>query len=147
MLYYLLYASYANSVFTEEQLRELLTTSIANNKKFDITGMLLHIDGKFIQLLEGPENNVLELYKNIKADGRHNKVAVILEGPAQERLFPDWKMALKVLDKAEFEQLSGYTDIEAFFTQDAIDNQSHPAKIFLRLFYQKNYRDFADLSN
>jgi hypothetical protein len=146
MLYYLLYASYANKVFTEEQLKELLIAAVANNQRFDITGMLLHIDSKFIQLLEGPKQNVLALYQKIQDDDRHSKVATILEGPASERSFPSWNMGLKVLDKEEFKQLSGYTDIEEFFALDSINNQSHPAKIFLRLFYQKNYRDFADLS-
>ncbi len=145
MLYYLLYVSYAKSRFSEEQLKQLLTTCITNNQRLDITGMLLHIDGKFIQLLEGSEKNVHELYTIIEADDRHKKVSVILEGPSSERIFPDWKMGLKVLDTVEFEQLSGYADIEAFFRQDAINNDSHPAKIFLSLFYQKNYRDFADL--
>lgn len=146
MLHYLLYVSQACRSFSEEQLKELLATSIANNELLEITGMLLHIEGKFIQLLEGPEQNVNDLYKKIEADDRHKKVTIVLEGATKKRIFPDWKMAFKVLDVIEFEQLSGYTDIEAFFRQDATDNQSHPAKIFLRLFYERNYRDFADLN-
>jgi hypothetical protein len=146
MLHYLLYVSYAKKSFSEEELKQLLTTSVGNNKKLNITGMLLYVEGKFIQLLEGPEDNVRELYATIVDDDRHTKVSTIMEGPSSERIFPDWQMALKVIDITEFEALSGYTDIVEFFSQKDIDNQSHPAKIFLRLFYEKNYRDFADLS-
>ena len=106
---------------------------------------MLHIEGKFIQVLEGPKENVVALYDKISHDPRHKKVTVVLEGTTNERMFSDWRMALKVLDRDEFEKLSGYSDIQDFFTGDHIDNKSHPAKIFLRLFYQKNYRDFSDL--
>jgi hypothetical protein len=146
MLYYLLYVSSANQALDQAQLKDLLVTSMRNNLKLDITGMLLHIESKFIQLLEGPEENVLSLYDKIKTDDRHQKVTTVMEGPATERLFPDWQMAFKAIDKEEFSSLSGYTDIVSFFSQKGIDNQSHPAKIFLRLFYEKNYRDFADLA-
>ena len=53
-------------------------------------------------------------------------------------------MGLKIMDKDLFEQLSGYKDISVFFESTSINNESHPAMIFLRLFYQKNYRDLAD---
>ena len=145
MIYYLLYISYATQNFDEADLRSLLSSCQQNNKRLNITGIMLHIEGKFIQLLEGPKDRVISLFEKIENDPRHKKVNVALEGTTHERMFPDWKMALKVLDNEEFKELSGYSDIEEFFTQDQIDNKSHPAKIFLRLFYQKNYRDFADI--
>lgn len=145
MLYYILYVSYANEKMSEEQLKTLLLQSMQNNKEFGITGMLLYIDGKFIQLIEGPKDHILRLYEKIEQDERHRKVSIILEGQTSERMFPDWQMAFKAMDIEAFEALSGYKDIVGFFSQRTIDNQSHPAKIFLRLFYDKNYRDFADL--
>lgn len=109
-----------------------------------ISGMLVFLDGKFIQLLEGDKTVVLSTYNKIIQDKRHYNITRVLEGASAEPIFKDWSMGFKNIDIAEFEDLTGYRDPAAFFTDDAINNHSHPALIFLKLFYDKNYRDFVN---
>ena len=104
--------------------------------------MLIYLGSKFIQLLEGEKEVVLETYERILNDNRHHNVNKVLEGSSEKPIFKDWCMGFKKLDTDEFEDMTGYRDPTAFFTDDTINNHSHPALIFLKLFYDKNYRDF-----
>ena len=63
-MYLIIYSSYATSGFREDDLKFLLDSSRENNKKRSITGMMLYFDGKFLQLIEGEEQEVKQLYKN-----------------------------------------------------------------------------------
>jgi hypothetical protein len=51
----------------------------ANNTLLGITGLLLHIDGGFLQILEGDERAVRELYSRIAADRRHREPRILLD--------------------------------------------------------------------
>jgi len=55
-------------------------------------GMLLHCAGSFIQALEGPRPQVLDLISVIRWDIRHNRIAVLFEGPIKNRSFLQWPM-------------------------------------------------------
>lgn len=52
-MYHLIYTSYAIEPFDEAKLIELLKKARENNRLLDITGMLLYVNGKFMQVLEG----------------------------------------------------------------------------------------------
>ena len=45
-----------------------------------------------MQLIEGPEEAIKRLYKNIVNDPRHEHVITVKERQISERLFPDWAM-------------------------------------------------------
>jgi hypothetical protein len=49
--------------------------------------MLLHCDGSFIQALEGPKGKVMDLISSIQQDPRHDRIAVIFEGPIKKPEF------------------------------------------------------------
>ncbi len=71
---------------------KLLFDARAYNSDHGITGLLLHHGGQFMQLLEGSQHEVLRLYLKITEDSRHRDIVVEINGPAQQRLFPDWQM-------------------------------------------------------
>lgn len=98
--------------------------------------MLVFVRDRFIQVLEGEQKAVEELYDRIKKDNRHKKIQILLEGHLPSRLFGNWSMGFKSLGLPEFEQLSGYQEPEKFFRAQAVDDQTHPALVFLHLFYQ-----------
>ena len=52
-LMHLIYSSAATQVFTPEDLAALLALARKKNASLAVTGMLLHIDGSFLQVLEG----------------------------------------------------------------------------------------------
>jgi hypothetical protein len=124
-----------------------LDKSWTNNKQKEISGMLVYLGDRFIQLLEGKEEDVQQTFSRIKYDPRHRDLTLLLEGNHEERIFKTWSMGFKSIDYGEFEKLTGFSDPTDFFSDDNINNHSHPALIFLKLFYDKNYRDFTDQLN
>ncbi|MEM6525628.1 MAG: BLUF domain-containing protein [Bacteroidota bacterium] len=142
-MYYLIYVSYANNTPSVEDLKLLAQSSQANNKKIEVSGMLIYLGGKYLQVLEGKKKDVLDLYDKISKDYRHRQVRLLIEGDVNKRNFEDWAMGFKMLSHQDFQDLSGLTDLDDFFNQQNFSEESHVALIFLRLFYQKNNRDFA----
>jgi hypothetical protein len=65
----------------EKQLREILDASKRNNADLGITGMLVHGGGMFLQVLEGPDNNVLRIYSKILDDPRPEPCVVDVNYP------------------------------------------------------------------
>ena len=143
-MFYLIYTSQSKNPWTEDSLRELLITSAHNNRQLDITGMLVFMKDRFIQVLEGSKLVVENLYQKIAKDPRHEKVTVLLEGNSSERIFKNWAMGFKLLKDEELENLTGYRDLSSFFKNDSITDESHPALIFLKLFYDRNLQDLIE---
>jgi hypothetical protein len=96
-MFYLTYVSSATELFSQQQLRDLLAVSIRNNRRIDITGMLLYKDGNFMQTLEGEESVVRQIYDKLQSDTRHHGLITLLSGPLAQRHFPDWSMGFRDL--------------------------------------------------
>ena len=119
-LYALLYRSRATRELDERDLLPILTSSLRNNARVGVTGLLLYGPaapvpppdsdvppapllvpfegpGVFVQWLEGPEAAVRETFERISLDSRHTDVVLLGEGmhPRERRLFPQWAMALE----------------------------------------------------
>lgn len=126
--------------FKEEHLKGLLEVAIANNKKKDITGILLYAKACFFQVIEGPDDAVDELFEKIQKDERHVAVTKVIEEQITERRFADWSMGGLALDPK-------LTDHEAVFelSEQVIDNKvtSPPQdilKTLLKTFYKSSTR-------
>ena len=65
-----------------------------NNRASGITGLLLHVDGWFLQLLEGERAAVSQLYNSLVQDYRHCEVTLVEAGEIRERKFPNAAMGL-----------------------------------------------------
>lgn len=137
-IYQLVYVSAGQTAAEPQVLADILEASRRNNPAKDITGMLLHIDGGFLQILEGPQDAVRKTYQRILSDRRHFNQQILLERAVPERLFPDWTMG--------FEQpLEGHPDTGGIFeaTRTAIEGAVSPEKakeiaILLHTFYTVN---------
>ena len=117
----LLYVSSAARSITNEDLSAIVDKARSNNPQLGITGMLLYIDGNFLQVLEGPEPQVRELFRNIERDRRHKGVILLVQEAADERAFPDWSMGYKCMTKDE-------QDWQPVFalTQDSLEQRLPP---------------------
>lgn len=106
-LYHLIYKSRSLAPFTAPELVALLEQSRAHNRQLHVTGLLLHSpDGRFLQILEGEEANVRELYyQHIRSDPRHYKCVVIGEGSCAERSFADWSMGCRIAQAEDLHDL------------------------------------------
>ena len=109
-MFSLVYLSRANQMFSESELLELLRISRENNSRLQVTGLLLYKDGNFIQLLEGEQETVNQLYQKISRDDRHVNVTTLFDGPIETREFPNWSMGFNDLKSATPDQLEGYSD-------------------------------------
>ena len=95
MLQRLVYVSAAVHHFEPEELAQLLAVSRRNNERDDVTGLLLHVGGNFMQCLEGPAEAVSATLERIRSDPRHTSLRVMLDMSEVERLFADWSMAFR----------------------------------------------------
>jgi hypothetical protein len=91
----LLYVSDTQPDLAAGVLDDILTASRRNNAMMGITGLLLYIDGGFLQMLEGEERTVRELYSRVAADRRHSGLRLMLDREVGERAFPGWSMGFE----------------------------------------------------
>lgn len=110
MLINLIYASTANSPMSEQELLDLLKKARIKNESLDITGLLLYYDQSFLQVLEGEEKTVHELYERIQKDSRHRAVVTIGVRSVKTRVFSDWQMGFVDLHQVKPESVIGYSD-------------------------------------
>jgi len=92
MLVRLIYASRAAEALSAEILSTLLKTARDHNTAAGITGVLVHSDGIFLQLLEGGRNAVNAVYNRITQDKRHHDVVLLSYDEVSERRFAGWAM-------------------------------------------------------
>jgi hypothetical protein len=107
-MFWLAYVSSATQPFTKQELVDLLATSRENNSRIGITGMLLYRGGNFMQVLEGEEQAVRNLYGRICRDPRHHGQIVIDEGSYDERQFAEWSMGFRNLSDEDVLALPGF---------------------------------------
>lgn len=88
----IVYSSAAARRFSAEDLAALLQQSRATNERTGLTGLLVHRDGRFLQLLEGSEEAVRERMAAIESDERHGRIRVLIEDEIEQRRFPGWTM-------------------------------------------------------
>jgi Sensors of blue-light using FAD len=143
-MYHLVYTSHAKIPFSEPELLDLLRQSRDRNKEYNITGILLYVQGKFMQVLEGKKAFVEEIYASILNDPRHTRVTMILEGDSPKRIFKGWSMGFKKLSNDDFVNASGFTDIDVFFDEHKMKENSSLLLVFLKLFYRKNMVDYPE---
>ena len=109
-VYRLAYISHAATKFARVQLLGMLNDFRTANQKLDITGILLHKDDDFMQLLEGHEAVVSALFERIEKDPRHTDVVVVERNRIEERQFTHWSMAFRDLNTLEAIATPGYSE-------------------------------------
>lgn len=93
-LYQLVYVSRRTPELTESVLAEVIKQSAQNNRQRDITGVLMRCGDDLMQLLEGEQLAVEQLYAAIAADPRHTQVQCLLRKSVNHRVYPEWGMGL-----------------------------------------------------
>jgi len=87
----------ATAANLDHELRSILASAIANNRRDAISGLLIVVQDSFVQALEGSADKVLHTFGAISRDPRHTEAAVISAGPVEARLFSDWNMCARIL--------------------------------------------------
>jgi hypothetical protein len=97
------YHSRATGRPTQAELDSLLAASQRHNAAQDITGLLLYSQGRYVQVLEGPQAAVEGLYAAIQRDARHAQVETVSRGPGPRR-FAEWSMDFGYVTPQQLEQ-------------------------------------------
>lgn len=91
----LIYRSRSVDAVAIEDLGGLLSDARARNRVSGISGMLLYGGGMFLQLIEGPAEEVEALFSVISGDARHADACVLRRDEVAERMFPDRALAFE----------------------------------------------------
>lgn len=90
----LIYASTLSPDITGQTLKDILEVSTANNRRDHITGLLAYNDTYFMQLLDGPQLEVNQLFQRLLNDSRHTDVRLLYYDQLSSAVFYDWSMQL-----------------------------------------------------
>ena len=114
-------------------LVSLLVEAREKNERLNITGLLLYKNRSFMQLLEGSEASVREVYAKICVDPRHKWVRTLMTGPASERDFPQWFTGFENLDELDVSAMPGWTDFlsEGFNVPAFFDDPSFAQRLLV----------------
>lgn len=94
-MHQLVYISTMRRPLDEAELRTILETSVRNNQRGGVTGLLLAGGNRFLQALEGPAPAILSTYERIRKDGRHFACVTLSSATVDQRAFGEWGMAFE----------------------------------------------------
>ncbi|MFU8892949.1 MAG: BLUF domain-containing protein [Luteolibacter sp.] len=94
-IFRLTYLSKPVKPFTDEDFDDIETKSVDANNARDVTGLLMVHGDRILQMLEGREAAVRELYAKIEADPRHTILKMVSTVEDEERLLLTWSMVVR----------------------------------------------------
>ena len=110
----LIYASRVSTTCDFEGLRAVLNSAYKNNPSRNLTGVLCYDPNYFLQWLEGPVEEVHDLYSEILRDDRHTEPVLLDHSSVTQRFFPTWAMAYLTTQAADQKLLFEYTQGQPF---------------------------------
>lgn len=128
----IIYFSAAPKELTKEEINSLFVTTKASNQKMGITGLLVHIDGNFLHIIEGKKENVLQILETSKTDELHKYVIPVYNKSIPKRIFKEWFTGCSAQDFTELKQSPKTNPVQAI--SDKMVN------VFLDTF-QKSHRN------
>jgi hypothetical protein len=129
-----IYTSYPSESLTPDALADLMARAREHNVRHGITGILLHTDDQFMQVVEGPQAAVERLMLRIHKDTRHEDVRIIMTHTVLRRDFGEWEMALRRMPR---QALGPRSALSEFFKPDFDIRSLHygsPASFLLQAF-------------
>jgi hypothetical protein len=142
----LVYVSAGKVRFSEAELVTLLATARANNGKISVSGMLVHHEGSFFQVLEGDEDAVETLFGRISRDPRHHRVLVLTRQALASPDFGDWSMGFVEGKQAILGQLPGFNDFfRRGFERTHLSENPGRVKELILSFREGRFRQFVDV--
>ena len=136
-LFHLIYVSTSIEEIDTPRLDEIPPAGVRNNTPRNITGMLLYAGGTFMQVLEGEEGDVDEVFARIRRDPRHTDIFLLVREAIAERSFERWSMGFRRLGRVDAHDHPGYAPFfEAGFDAARVGARPGLAMEILRTFSQ-----------
>jgi Sensors of blue-light using FAD len=86
-------------------VESILITSRRYNEANGINGLLVSSPAHFMQILEGDETQVRDIYAQICKDPRHRAQVILRQAEVEERQFSQWTMACEFFSDGDFSAL------------------------------------------
>jgi Sensors of blue-light using FAD len=99
-----------------ERIEDILIVSVANNRRDDVTGALIHDGTWFAQVLEGAEGAVAATFERILRDPRHTDIRLVKLQTVADRRFAGW-MTLIDRNTENLDVFRHYGESEGFAPQ------------------------------
>ncbi len=110
-MYTICYVSNTHSELRDTALEALFSETTKNNTSNNITGILLYESGNFLQVLEGDEEILKNLFDKIKADSRHRNIFVILSKTSERKIFKNYASGFSIVkSKQDLLNIKAYLD-------------------------------------
>lgn len=138
------YASAGTVDFSDEDLVELLAKSRSNNAAAGISGMLLYHEGSFLQVLEGPEEAVEDLYERICKDRRHTEAILLFRRVHDHRQFDNWTMGFHRVSTEISKRPPGLNEFLATGVTTITDRDAEKVRNILLGFREGRWRRLVD---
>ena len=134
-MYRIIYMSSSVKLLEENEIDSLLKYSRKSNINNDITGVLLYIEGDFLQVIEGEEDVIISLFEKIKMDSRHKGIICVFNEKVKERQFSDWSMGFHITN---YEKLIKDTGFDTLSKTQLENIEDKTASILLNTFIKSN---------
>ena len=115
--YKLVYASKFKPGIDPSELAKIHLLAGRNNKKNDITGVLIFGNDYFLQYIEGTSEALNTLYSKVINDPRHEDVRLLDYSAIPERLFEKWAMKLFMLTEENLKIAENLTQTKDYNPQ------------------------------
>ncbi|MFW5410558.1 diguanylate phosphodiesterase [Pectobacterium brasiliense] len=102
MLTTIIYRSHICDNIPINTLEDMVAAANEKNSRANVTGILLFNGTHFFQLLEGPEENIIPIYRHICEDTRHHNVVELLCDYAPSRRFG--KAGMELFDLRKYDR-------------------------------------------
>lgn len=114
MISQLIYHSIAADTLSHHDIHDILQTARSNNANASITGCLLFYETEFLQILEGDDHHVQNLFQRISHDARHHNVHQLYHESTEHRMYQGWSMAYHAIRFPEIKHLPNTTPLSQF---------------------------------
>jgi hypothetical protein len=114
LIYYSRICASSRAPALHKCVEDILIQSVANNRRDNITGALIHDRKWFAQVLEGDEAAVSETFARILRDPRHCDVRLVRMQLVSARWFSDSWMSMFARDERNADLFRHYTEGESF---------------------------------
>lgn len=118
-------------------LRDIQHTAKRQNPKYNITGVLFFTHNKFVQVLEGMEEDLRRLMSNIEKDPRHANVEYLIDSRIQSKSFQTWNMDSFNLDSEQAFDRETLRDITQRFKETLLPRSDALVVYYKALLEQK----------
>ncbi len=132
MFYAICYVSTSNDLLNFE-IRELLSNTATANQKNNISGILVHNSGNFLQYMEGPEKEVKDLYYNkISKDTRHKDPIILMNKAIDNLYFDGYETGFtSILEKNTVTKLRSYVQLLKYLDTNEVQAVTSTIETFL----------------